>query len=151
MSPPEYLLARNIAIIFSSLDYCYGELEKWYQLVKKLDKYRVGVIHNNLNLNHYLKNSNDYLISWDKAKIGIPIFDLYKLYNNHILNFDFSDLLKKYESIFPLTEEEKKLLFILISMPKKIEFTKSNYEMCQILGEELDRIYKTERLIKKSN
>ena len=50
-----------------------------------------------------------------------------------------------------MEEEEKKLLFILISMPKKIEFIKSNYEMCRILGNELDRIYKTDRLIKKSN
>ena len=151
MSPPEYLLARNIAIIFSSLEYCHGAIDNWYKSVQKLDKYRVAVIHNNLNLDHYLKNGNDYLISWDKAKISMPIFDLYKLYNSHVLDFEFSDILKKYESIFPLEEEEKKLLFILISMPKKIEFIKSNYEMCRILGNELDRIYKTDRLIKKSN
>lgn len=147
MSPPEYLLARNISIIFSSLAYCQGELDKWYNMVKSKDKYRVAVIHNNLNLSHLVKNRTDYLVSWDKAKIGLPIFDLYKLYNNHALDFEFSDILKKYENIYPLNDDEKKLLYILISMPKKIEMQGSNYENCKEIGRELDRIYKTEKLI----
>ena len=147
MSPPEYLLARNISIILSSLDYCYNLLEKWYKIVNKMDKYRVAVIHNNLNLSHFIKNDNDYLISWDKAKIDIPVFDLYKLYNNHILDFNFNEILNKYEKIYPLTEDELYLLYILISMPKKIEFNDSNYNMCTKIGRELDRIYKTEKLV----
>ena len=43
---------------------------------------------NNLDLSHYI--TNDYLISWDKSKIDMPIFDLYNLYNNH--NSEFSTL-----------------------------------------------------------
>ena len=63
MSPPEYLLARNISIIFSSLNFCKNKLEEWYKIVNKQDKYRVAVIHNNLNLSHFIKNNNDYLIN----------------------------------------------------------------------------------------
>ncbi len=147
MSPPEYLLARNISIIISSLNYCSNKIEEWYKIVNKKDKYRVSVIHNNLNLTHFIKNSNDYLISWDKSKIDSPIFDLFKLYNNHALDFNFVDILKKYESIYPLTQDELDLLYILISMPKKIEFNSNNYETCKNIGRELDRIYKTEKLI----
>ncbi len=147
MSPPEYLLARNISIIFSSLIFCKNKLEKWYKLVNKQDKYRVAVIHNNLKLSHFIKNNNDYLISWDKAKIDLPIFDLYKLYNNHALDFDFYDILKKYEEIYPLKEEELDLFIILISMPNKIEFTDNNYEDCKNIGDELDKIYKTEKFV----
>lgn len=147
MSPPQYLLARNISLIFSSLQYCHNKIEEWYKKVNDLQKIRVAVIHNNLNLSHFLKNNSDYLISWDKAKIDIPIFDLYKLYNNHVLDFDFSDILRKYENIYPLKEEELDLLFILISMPKKIEFTKSNYNMCGEIGKELDKLFKTRKLI----
>lgn len=147
MSPPEYLLARNISIIFSSLNYCDNKLNEWYKKVSNNDKYRVAVIHNNLNLSHFIKNNNDYLISWDKAKIDLPIFDIYKLYNNHALDFDFSDVLKKYESIYPLKDDELDLLYILISMPRKIEFDDNNFEMCKKIGRELDRMYKTEKLI----
>ena len=149
MSPPEYLLARNISIIFSSLNYCHNKLEEWYKDVCKLDKYRVAVIHNNLKLSHFIKNHNDYLISWDKSKIDSPIFDLYKLYNNHVLDFNFEDILKKYEEIYPLTKEELNLFKILISMPNKIEFESSNYETCKNIGKELDKIYKTEKLVKE--
>lgn len=149
MSPPEYLLARNISIIFSSLEYCQNKVDEWYKKVNDLQKIRVSVIHNNLNLSHFIKNNSDYLVSWDKAKIDIPIFDLYKLYNNHALDFDFSDILRKYESIYPLKDEELDLLFILISMPKKIEFDKSNYKMSGYIGKELDRIYKTNKLVRE--
>lgn len=154
LSPPEYLLARNISIIFHALSYCEDNIKKWYDLVSKMDKIRVAIIHNNLDLSHFIKNNNDYLISWDKAKIDLPIFDLYKLYNNQILNFDFEEILKKYESIYPLKEEELDLFYILISMPKKIDFNKDNFEICKNISRELDRIYKTEKLvnkIKKSN
>ena len=34
-------------------------------------------------------------------------------------------------------------------MPKKIEFNNSNYEVCKNIGRELDRIYKTDKLIKE--
>lgn len=149
MSPPEYLLARNISIIFSALEYCHNKLEEWYKLVNKLDKYRVAVIHNNLKLSHFIKNHNDYLISWDKSKIDSPIFDLYKLYNNHVLDFNFYDILKKYEEIYPLTEEELILFKILISMPNKIEFESSNYKTCKNIGKELDKIYKTEKFVRE--
>ena len=148
MSPPEYLLARNISSIFSSLDYCNDKLNSWYNLVSNLEKMRVSVIHNNLDLKHFIKNNNDYLISWDKTKIDLPIFDLYKLYNRHSLDFDFSDILKKYETIYPLKKEELELLFILISMPKKIIINKNNFEMCKEISKEIDKIYKTNKLIK---
>lgn len=149
MSPPEYLLARNISIIFSSLNYSENKINDWYKKISTSDKYRVSVIHNNLNLSHFIKNSNDYLISWDKARIDIPLFDLYKLYNNHALDFDFSDILKRYESIYPLKEDELELFYILISIPKKLELNNNNYENCKKIGRELDRIYKTEKLIKE--
>ena len=108
---------------------------------------RVSVIHNNLKLSHFIKNSSDYLISWDKAKIDIPIFDLYKLYNNHALDFDFTEILKKYENNYPLHEEELDLLFILISMLFKIEFNTNNYNLCKKISNELDKIYKTNKII----
>ena len=81
MSPPEYLLARNISKIFSSLNYCHNELEKWYELVKEKHKIRYVVLHNNLNLEHFIRNDKSYLISWNKAKIDIKDMDMTLILN----------------------------------------------------------------------
>ncbi len=147
MSPSEYLLARNISKIFNSLNYANTEIEEWYKIVKEKTKKRLVVLHNNLELNHFITNEKDYLISWDKSKIGIPIFDIYKLYKKHGLEFDFSELFKKYEKNYPLYEDERKLFFILISLPPKLEFDKNEYEKIKEISKAIDMIYKTERFI----
>lgn len=147
MDPSEYLLARNISRIFSSLNYCKIELDKWYEMVKEKKQTRLVVLHNNLNLDHFIRNKSSYLISWDKSKIDNPIFDIYKLYRNHGEEFDFVSILNRYEMSYPLTEEEKKLLFIMIAMPAKIEFTDNIFNNCTVIGKEIDLLYKTEIII----
>lgn len=147
MSPSEYLLARNITKIYSSLYFCKSEIEVWYSMVKEKRKQRMVVLHNNLKLSHFIRNHNSYLINWDKAKIDIPIFDLYKLYRNHFLEFDFSEILKRYENSYPLYPEERKLFFVLISLPDKIEFKKNEFAMCHEISEKIDYLYKTDRFI----
>ena len=147
MSPSEYLLARNISRIFIALNFCKEEIENWYELIKDKTKQRVVVLHNNLDLSHFFKMDSSYLISWDKSKIGIPIFDLYILYKRHALDFDFSEILKQYEQNYPLQKDEKKLFFILIALPPKIDFDKSIYEQTKEISNQMDIMYKTEKLI----
>ena len=147
MSPSEYLLARNISRIFIALNFCKEEIENWYELIKDKTKQRVVVLHNNLDLSHFFKMDSSYLISWDKSKIGIPIFDLYILYKRHALDFDFSEVLKQYEQNYPLQKDEKKLFFILIALPPKIDFDKSIYEQTKEISNQMDIMYKTEKLI----
>jgi len=148
-SPSQYLLLRNMYKLFAALDFAHQELEDWYELVKSEKKQRVAFIHNNLETDHFIKSQKSVLISWDKAKIGNPIFDLYKLYRNHILDFDFSDILNEYEAHYPLMEEEKKLLFVLISMPNLIEFNDTEYNMCVKISKEIDILYKAQSLTTK--
>ena len=140
MSPSEYLLARNISRIFIALNFCKEEIENWYELIKDKTKQRVVVLHNNLDLSHFFKMDSSYLISWDKSKIGIPIFDLYILYKRHALDFDFSEILKQYEQNYPLQKDEKKLFFILIALPPKIDFDKSIYEQTKEISNQPVRI-----------
>lgn len=147
MSPSEYLLARNISKIFSAINYCRHELENWLELVKTKRKQRFVVLHNHLELDHFIRNRNSYLISWDKAKVDLPIFDLYKLYKKHGLDYDFESILRYYEKSYPLLEEERKLLFILMTLPEKIEFSKNEYEMCRYISRQVDLLYKTELLL----
>lgn len=147
MSPSEYLLARNISKTYAALNFCKGEIEKWYKLVKDKTKQRSVVLHNNLDLSHFIRSDKSYLLSWDKAKIGIPIFDLYILYKRHALDYDFEEILKYYEQNYPLQEDERKLFFILITLPPKLDFELNEYELTKQISEQMDLLYKTERFI----
>ena len=149
MSPSEYLLARNINAIFSSINLGKKYISDWQEEISGMTKIRYSVVHNNLKLSHFIRNSYDYLISWDKSKIDIPIFDLYNLYNNHFNDFDFVELLKQYEKHYPLKKYELDLFFILITMPSKIEFNDSEFNMCMRIGDEIDKLYKSNKLIEE--
>ncbi len=149
MSPSEYLLARNISFIFKSIELGKDYVNTWLKDVDGLKKMRMTIVHNNLNLSHYIKNNRDYLISWDKSKVDLPIFDLYNLYNNHFIDFDFFELLKRYEKVYPLKKYELELFFILITMPSKIEFDGSEFDMCKKISDEIDRLYKSNDLIEE--
>lgn len=148
-SPSEQILEDNISKIFACLNYSKGELDKWLELMETKDKQRFVLLHNNLDLNHFIKNEHSYLINWNKAKIDIPIFDIYKLYKKYALDFNFESILNRYEKNYPLLIEEKKLLFILITLPNKIEFDKSEYENTVAITKMIDTIYKTETLLEK--
>ena len=147
MSPSNYLLVRNISKIYSSLNYCKNELDNWYELVKDNKKERVALIHNNLSLDHLIRNENSYLISWDKAKFDNPIYDLYNFYKNNYEKIEFSSLLEIYQKRYPLKQNELKLFFILISLPDKIEFTNNDFNNCKLVDKMLDYLYKTDSII----
>lgn len=147
MAPYEYVIARNIGKIYEALDFSQREIEVWYEEVKSEKKRRVVVLHNNLDLSHFIRNEESYLISWNRAKIDNPIFDLYKLYKKCGNDFDFNSLLSKYENKYPLLDHEKRFLFILMSMPEEIDLTGSNYTITSNVSERIDLIYKTESII----
>ena len=149
MSPSRYLIARNIDKIFVTLNYCKMELDSWYEIIKDKRKLRVVNIHNNLDLDHYLKGDKAYLISWNKNKIDMPIYDLIILYKKYYLDFDFYELFNYYESRFPLLEEERKMLFIMIALPYKLELNDSEYKNSIKCRKFFDYMYKTNELIKE--
>jgi len=151
MSPSNYLIARNISFIYSAIRYAKRSIDYWYKLIENKRKIRVVTVHNNLSLEHYLKNDKPYLISWDKSKIDMPIYDLINLYHNHYLEFDFTELLDIYFSKYPLTKEELILFLTIISLPKKIEYNKSEYKTVLNIRRQLDYIYKTSEIVKKYN
>ena len=73
--------------------------------------------------------------------------DLYRLYLNHALDFDFEPVFREYERHYPLMEDEKELLEILISLPDIITLSGTEYEKCKKISKSLDKIYKTEKLL----
>ena len=55
-------------------------LDSWYLLVKDKSKQRVVLVHNNLKLEHMIKGTDEYLISWDQYTFDSPVLDLVNLY-----------------------------------------------------------------------
>lgn len=147
-SPSTYIFMRNYYKLNSALEYAKNELENWYSLVTSETKIRVCLIHNNLELNHLL---NDKLISWDNYMIDTPVIDIVKLYKKEWKNINFSEILERYMYKFPLLEYEKKLLFILISMPPEIKKSDNEFEKCKVVSEVMDYVFKTEELIRPYN
>lgn len=147
MSPSSYLIARNINIFFRSIYFAKDTLEQWYKIVEDNKNERVVNIHNNINLDHYIKSDKPYLISWNKSRIDSPIYDLLSYYQNHYLELDFYDLFHYYESNYPLKEEERLLLFTYMAIPSKIEIEENEYKMCIKANKIIDYLYKTSNLI----
>ncbi len=147
-SPSNYIFMRNYFKINAALEYANSELDNWYSLVTNETKIRVCLIHNNLELNHLLNNK---LISWDNYMIDTPVIDIVKLYKNEWKNINFSEILERYIYKFPLLDYEKKLLFILISMPPQIKKSNNEFEKCKVISEVMDYVFKTEELIRPYN
>ena len=147
MSPSEYLIARNISKILGSLEYSRKTINDWYDIVKNNAKKRVSLIYNNADINHVLRDKELYLINWEKAKIDIPIYDLYKFYKKYALYFNFKELLKYYEDKYPLLDEEKMLFNVLISIPEVITFKEPEIENCKKIKKIIDFIYRTELIV----
>ena len=148
MSPSNYLIIRNSSKIFEALAFCEAELNKWLDMVKEDNKQRVCLIHNNLSLNHFIKGDKECLISWDKSKIDSPVLDLIKFYQNNYFDLDFETLFSMYQKKYPLNESEKKLLFIVISLPKTIKNSDTELKNCINIRKSLDYLFKTEQLIR---
>ena len=150
MSPSEYLIARNISKIFGALNYSKQNIIKWYNIVKSNNKKRVVRLYNNMDLNHVLRNSDLYLINWEKSINGSPILDLYNFYKMNYSISNFEQLMKQYEDKYPLEEEEKILFYTLISIPNKINFTFNEIINCKNIKKIVDYIYKSEILISQA-
>ncbi len=149
MSPSNYLFTRNYSKIQASLLFSMDNLDSWYQ--SSIDKVseRISLIHNNLSSDHFIKgDEKDYLISWDKSKFDSPVIDLVKLYKSEFFDMEFNSLFENYLRINPLTEEEKQLFFILISIPEELEIDKNELLSVKKMRYFLDYIYKTELFLK---
>lgn len=128
MSPSQYLLVRNISLIYISLDYSKKFIDKWYDIMKDKSSKRVVMNHNNLELSHVLIDENPYLINWNKASFDTPVMDLYSFFRNNFLYINIDSLFNVYISKYQLLKEEYFLLFSFLLVPSKLNFNNSEIE-----------------------
>lgn len=130
-SPSQYLFLRNYSLIYNACRFCLDRLETWYLEIQDKNKQRVVLVHNNLKLDHLLKNREEYLISWDQYTFDSPVLDLVNLYKNEWENVSFKEVIDTYNSNFELLKEERLLFDILISIPYKVDLNNSEYLRCR--------------------
>jgi len=147
MSPSNYYFIRNISKLFQALNYSRYQIDKWYDIIHEKKRIRIVNLHNNLSLDHYLLDEKPYLISWRQTKKDLPIYDLLKFYKRYYFELDFCDLLRSYEMHYPMLPEEKILFFCLISIPDKIEFDDTEYNMCKKVQQFYEYLTTSEKLI----
>ncbi len=150
-SPSHYLIERNFSLILGSINFVKSELKRWFKLVEEKLKERVCIINNNPKINHLIIGEREILTNWDNYMVDTPIIDLYKLYKNDNNYKEFNELYKEYNENFKLTEEEKKLFFIMISIPPKIEEVSSEIANTKNAKEVVYYLYKTNEFIKSIN
>ncbi len=144
MSPSEYYLILHISAIYQALYFSKIKLEEWYKIMEEKRSMRYVMVYNNVDLSHLIESDNPLFISWDKAKVDMPINDLYLLYEHLCPKFDFSHLLELYQSKYPLTKEEELLLEVWISIPDKYEMLDNEYQNAK-------QVYRIYQKIKRSN
>ena len=146
--PSYYLLLRNQTKINGLIKYLKDELEKWYKESIDLDKIRVVYNHNNLSINHFLESDKKYFISWDNYLIDSPVIDLINIYHHDFNKYDYSSFLNTYLTGFELTKEEKRLLFIMLSIPDINYLTDNEMDNTINISKLIDYINETEKIIK---
>lgn len=146
-SPSSYLFLRNYSLIYNACRYTLDNIESWYLKIQDKGRQRIVLVHNNLKLEHMIKNREEYLISWDQYTFDSPVLDLFNLYKNEWENVSFKEALDIYYSNFDLNEEEKLLFNILISIPYKIEDGNNEYERCRNIRRLINYLGKSSILI----
>jgi len=64
-----------------------------------------------------------------------------------VLDFDFDEILRTYEKHYPLFDDEKLLLYVLITLPDIISFDEPEYNMCLKISKMLDSMIKTKNMV----
>lgn len=151
MSPGEYLLIRNISAFYNVLELSKNSINKWYDVKKNMKKERVVLLHNNLELNHFLEGEEKVLINWDRAYKDYVVYDFLDFYRNEYLNIEMNSLYEIYQSKYRYTYDEKLLFFSLLFLPWKVEFNDTNYNNTVKINKLVRYIYKTMEFISKEN
>ncbi len=150
MSPSEYLLMRNISKVYQALEFSKYTIRKWYDSIKLKKSSRYVLLHKNVSIDHFLmgKDTEDF-ISWDKAELGLVIYDFISFYKNDYLKFDMNKLYDVYQSKYHFTKEEELLFFSILAIPDKIDLNHSMMNGCMKIYEWVEYLERTGVFISK--
>lgn len=149
MSPVEYLIARNISLIFYTINICFDLLEKYYSIVKGKSNIRVVTLYNN-DITSVVKTKDSiYLTDFNSSYIDSPIYDILFIYNKYYNYIDLDTILNTYTKVFKLSEEELLLIKILVLLPSKIRLGNGVNDMI-ISKNMINKIYKSLKILESN-
>lgn len=128
MAPDEYLLIRNISLVYENLNFSKHYLEEWYRLKKESGKERVVFLHRQPALDNFIDIKTPYFIHWDLSEKGYPIYDFLYFFKRHYQELEMDSLFKIYQSKFQFTNDEMCLFFSLLLCDDKIELLDNPYQ-----------------------
>ena len=149
MSPVEYLIARNISLIFYIINICFDLLEKYYSIVKGKSNIRVVTLYNNDIANVVKTKDSIYLTDFNSSYIDSPIYDILFIYNKYYNYIDLDTILNTYTKVFKLSEEELLLIKILVLLPSKIRLGNGVNDMI-ISKNMINKIYKSLKILESN-
>lgn len=150
-APEEQLLLNNISNIYKAISYSEYKLRQWYDKIQTKEKIRYVQIHNNLSLEHILVGKENYLISWEKSKKDLPIYDFINFYKKEFNTCNMNYLFDIYQEKYKYTEEEQLLFETLISIPPKISFEKQHLINTINTRRNINYLNKTSEFLSKYN
>jgi len=127
MAPDEYLLMRNISLVYYSFNYAKEKIEQWYQNVKNKKSIRHVLLHYKVETSHFIEGDQAYFISWDHARRDLPIYDFLNFFRQEYLDLDMNSLFNIYKHKFPFTKEEEDLFFTFLALPPKLVMKNNTY------------------------
>lgn len=141
------IFLNNFTLIDTSIKKSLYHLEQCKKIIEENNTVRVSIIHNNLSLDHFIKNEKEYLISWDNYKTDSPIIDIIKLYKKEYQRISFDKIIPKYEETLKINDFEKNLFCCLTLIPNIIKETNNPDRNTFLYDKELNYLSKTNKLI----
>ena len=151
MAPDEYLLMRNLSLVYLHLEYVKTKIDEWYELIKSKKSIRHVLLHGNIELDHFLLGDQAYFISWDHARRDIPIYDFLSFFQREYLDLDMNSLYNIYKHKYPFTREEETLLFIFLSFPPKLIMKSNTYNKYSDVYQFVTYLKKSQEFISKQD
>ncbi|MBE6050906.1 MAG: CotS family spore coat protein [Clostridium sp.] len=125
---------NNFDLLFSeNIDLCIDCIKESLKLISlsKYDEYRsnidnIAICHNDLAEHNFLYSNNEmHLIDFDYCSVDYRVMDIADIILKGIKNVAFEpakaiDLIKAYDNIYPLKQEDYKMIYILLLFPRDI-------------------------------
>ena len=151
MAPDEYLLIRNISLLYENLNLARGYLEEWYQTKKDATQERVVFLHKQPCLHHFVDKKTPYFTNWDLSEKGYPVYDFLYFFKNHYQTLEMNSLFQMYQSKFQYTRDEFLLFFCLLLLNSSISLSYGHYKNTILVHQHILYSYKVKEFILKQN
>lgn len=151
MAPDEYLLVRNISLLYENLFLSKRYLDDWYDLKKDSTRERVVLLHKQPCLSNFVDRKTPYFIHWDLSEKGYPISDFLYFFKQHYSILEMNSLFQIYQSKFQFTKDEMYLFFSLLLLDCEISFSSDHYKNTILVHESIFYSSKVNSFILKQN